>query len=164
MLNNKGMKNPKEKILSEIMESFVRVVNKFNRFEKVPMDFGVDEKLFPSEIHTIEAIGNHQGANVTELSDLLGITKGAVSQMILKLSHKLLVKKVKNPNNEKEIYLELTEKGQQAFKGHEKFHRDMYMDFLRYMGNFTTKDFRNFNAMLTKIEQHLDLYKGKLLS
>ena len=158
------MKNSKEEILAEIMGSFVRVINKFNRFEKVPMDFGVDEKLYPSEIHTIEAIGNYQGANVTELSEMLGITKGAVSQMILKLSGKQFVKKVKNPNNDKEIFLELTEKGRQAFNGHEKFHREMYMDFLQYLGNFSNKDFRNFKAILHKIEKHLDLYRGKLIS
>ena len=51
------MKNVNEEILAEIMTQFVRVVNKFNRFERIPMDFGIEEKLFPSEIHTIEAIG-----------------------------------------------------------------------------------------------------------
>ena len=89
------MTDSNEKILGEIMEQFIRIVNKFNRFEKVPMDFGVEEMLYPSEIHTIEAIGNNSRINVSQLAELLGITKGAVSQMINKLVRKQFVKKTK---------------------------------------------------------------------
>jgi len=156
------MLNANEKILAEIMVQFVRIVNKFNRFEKVPMDFGVPEKLFPSEIHTLEMIGKHKWTNVTQLSEALGITKGAVSQMIKKLAQKKLVKKFKIPNSEKETFLKLTSKGWKAFDGHEKFHRDMYLDFLKYAENISHKDFRKFKEIFTKIEHHIDLYSGKL--
>ena len=157
------MINANEKILAEIMEQFVRVVNKFNRFEKVPMDFGVEEKLFPSEIHTVEAIGKNHRINVTQLSETLGVTKGAVSQMLNKLVQKQFVKKVKFPRSEKETFLELTPKGRKAFDGHEKFHRDMYLDFLKYAENISHKDLRKFKEIFTKIEYHLDLYSGNLI-
>lgn len=156
------MKTTNQKILGEIMEQLIRVINKFNRFEKVPMDFGVEEMLFPSEIHTIEAIGKSHWINVTQLAETLGITKGAASQMITKLKQRDFVKKIKIPHNEKEIFLELTNKGKKAFKGHEKFHRDIYLDFQKYTTNISTKDFRKFNEILTKIEHHIDLYSGKL--
>ena len=156
------MINANEKILAEIMEQFVRVVNKFNRFEKVPMDFGVEERLFPSEIHTIEAIGKNEWINVTQLSEMLGITKGAVSQTVNRLAQKQFVKKVKRPRNEKETFLELTPKGRAAFEGHEKFHREMYLDFLKYADNISHRDLRRFKDIFTKIEHHLDLYSGSL--
>ena len=145
------------------MEQFVRLVNKFNRFEKVPMNFGIEERLFPSEIHTIEAIGKSHWINVTQLSETLGVTKGAVSQMIGKLVAKKFVKKIKIPPNGKETFLELTEKGKKALKGHDKFHREIYMDFLKYASNISVKDFRKFKEILTKIEIHLDLYSDKLV-
>jgi DNA-binding MarR family transcriptional regulator len=155
------MENSKTKILAEIMGQFVRLVNKFNRFEKVPMNFGVEEMLFPSEIHTIEAIGKNHWINVTQLSETLGVTKGAVSQMIGKLVQKKFVEKIKIPPNGKETFLELTDKGKKALKGHDKFHREIYMDFLKYTGNISTKDFRKFKEILTKIETHLDLYSDR---
>jgi DNA-binding MarR family transcriptional regulator len=155
------VENSKTKILAEIMEQFVRLVNKFNRFEKAPMDFGVDERIFPSEIHTIEAIGKSHWINVTQLSETLGVTKGAVSQMIGKLVVKKFVKKIKSSPNGKETFLELTDKGKKALKGHDKFHREIYMDFLKYTGNISAKDFRKFKEILTKIESHLDLYSDK---
>jgi DNA-binding MarR family transcriptional regulator len=151
-----------EKILAEIMGQLIRVINKFNRFEKVPMNFGIEEMLFPSEIHTIEAIGKSNWINVTQLAETLGITKGAASQMITKLAQKKFVKKIKIPRSEKETFLELTPKGQKAFEGHEKFHRDIYLDFLKYTTNISKKDFRRFKEILTKIEYHIDLYSDKL--
>ncbi len=157
------MESLKTKILGEIMEQFIRVVNKFNRFEKVPMDFGVEELLFPSEIHTIEAIGKNHWINVTQLSEILGVTKGAVSQMIGKLEQRNFVKKIKIPPNGKETFLVLTGKGKKALQGHEKFHREIYLDFLQYAGNISAKDFRKFKEILTKIEIHLDLYSDKFV-
>jgi DNA-binding MarR family transcriptional regulator len=156
------MENPKTRILADIMEQFLRLVNKFNRFEKVPMDFGVEEMLFPSEIHTIEAIGKSHWINVTQLSESLGVTKGAVSQMIGKLENKNFVKKIKIEPNGKETFLKLTDKGKKALNGHDKFHREIYMDFLKYTGNISAKDFRKFKEILTKIETHLDLYSDRL--
>jgi DNA-binding MarR family transcriptional regulator len=157
------MTDSNEKILAEIMEQFVRIVNKFNQFEKVPMDFGVEEMLYPSEIHTIEAIGKNFRINVTQLAELLGITKGAVSQMVNRLVRKKFVKRIKFPPSEKETFLELTPKGRKAFEGHEKFHHDMYLDFLKYTENISNKDFRKFKDIFTKIEHHLDLYSGTLI-
>jgi DNA-binding MarR family transcriptional regulator len=125
------------------------------------MNFGVEEMLFPSEIHTIEAIGKNHWINVTQLSETLGVTKGAVSQMIGKLVQKKFVEKIKIPPNGKETFLELTDKGKKALKGHDKFHREIYMDFLKYTGNISTKDFRKFKEILTKIETHLDLYSDR---
>jgi DNA-binding MarR family transcriptional regulator len=125
------------------------------------MNFGVEEMLFPSEIHTIEAIGKNHWINVTQLSETLGVTKGAVSQMIGKLVQKKFVEKIKIPPNGKETFLELTDKGKKALRGHDKFHREIYMDFLKYTGNISTKDFRKFKEILTKIETHLDLYSDR---
>ena len=57
----------------------------------------------------------------------------------------------------------MTPEGKKAFKGHEKFHKEMVLDFLKYAENISQKDFRKFKDIFTKIEQHLDLYAGTLL-
>jgi DNA-binding MarR family transcriptional regulator len=111
----------------------------------------------------MEAIGKHYRINVTELAELMGITKGAVSQMVNKLVCKQFVKKMKVARSEKAVFLELTPKGKKAFEGHEKFHKKMVMDFLKYAENISPKDFRKFKEIFTKIEHHLDLYAGTLI-
>jgi len=157
-----SMIKTREKLLAEIMGQFLRVVNKFNRFEKIPMDFGIDEKLFPSEIHTIEAIGRHPQVNVTQLAQKLGITKGALSQTLKKLVEKQLAKKVKSIANDKELFLELTQKGRKAYSGHAQFHEDMYKDFMKYMDKISHRDFKTFQEILGKIEHHVELYASRL--
>jgi len=154
--------NSNAKILGQIMEQFIRVMNKFNRLDRIPMDFGIEQMLFPSEIHTIEAIGRNRGINVTELAEILGITKGAASQMVKKLLQKGLVAKLKHHVNDKELILKLTAKGENAFQDHEKFHREMHLDFVKYAAGISSGDFRKFKEILIKIERHIDLYPETL--
>ncbi|HEX7468801.1 MAG TPA: hypothetical protein VF324_09490, partial [Methanobacterium sp.] len=67
--------------LFKIMVLFLRITKKFHELEKVSIDIGDGEKLYPSELHVIEAVGNGYGNKVTVLSEKFGITKGAVSQV-----------------------------------------------------------------------------------
>ena len=63
-------------------------------------------------------IGRNNKINVTELAEYLGITKGAVSQMVDKLIKKGMVNKEMVSDTENEVALELTEKGKIVCKGH----------------------------------------------
>ena len=51
------------------------------------------KKLYHSEIHTIMAIGDHEGVYLSELARMTGVTRGAISQMISRLDEKGLVRK-----------------------------------------------------------------------
>jgi DNA-binding MarR family transcriptional regulator len=153
--------NDNIRTITELMLDFYRVVNKVNELEKKPYDFGIGEKLYPSEIHTIQAIGNNSGINVTALAQKLGITKGGVSQMISKLRKRGFIKKVRSMDNDKEVLLILTEKGQKAFSGHDKFHNDMYMDFVKYMKDISQEQIDMFKAILDKVDFYVDQYRVK---
>ena len=98
------------------------VFNKFSALEKSPRDFGSGDKLFPSEIHVIEAIGKHPGINMTELASVLGISKPAVSQILRKVMRKNLVERYTGVRNGKEVLARLTGRGEIAFRGHAKLH------------------------------------------
>jgi len=110
----------------ELYQSWMRIRNKMNLMEDQPRDFGVDNLLHLSEIHTIQAIGNTPENNVRIISGLLGVTPSAASQIITRLTRRGLVKKVRGLRNEKEVSLELTESGQVAFRNHEEVHTRMY--------------------------------------
>ncbi len=161
------MMDKKTKALSrsidDVLIQFLRIINKYNRFDKVPMDFGIEDKLFPIEIHTIDAIGKNPEINVTKLAQITGVTKGAVSQKIRILESKELVRKVKGVQNNKEIQLELTEKGWLAYEGHELFHSEMYLDIIQEMKDLTVDQYEMYGDMLDKIEYHFDRYIKKLL-
>jgi DNA-binding MarR family transcriptional regulator len=121
------MKN--EQQLLQIRTLFIGIVNKLNRLEKTPRQYGTDEVLYASEIQAIETLGYHPGLNVTEFAEKHGVTKGAVSQLIKKLAHKGLVTRYKDPLNQKEVLLKLTTKGEIAFHQHTLFHLQFAQEF-----------------------------------
>jgi len=96
-------------------------MNRMHEFETIPMDFGTGI-LYPSEIHTIQAVGLRPGMNVTTLAARMGVSRGAASQMVGRLADKGLIEKYRTQDNEKEVCLRLTSEGTVAFQGHEAQH------------------------------------------
>ena len=103
-------------------DMFHRVMNKMKRIEQKPRRFGTDFLLYPSEIHTIEAIGRNAGINVTALAALQGVTKGAVSQIVQKLVKKGMVVRMKDEMSDREVLLKLSDTGKIAYQAHGDFH------------------------------------------
>lgn len=84
--------------------------------------YGTDVPIFHSEIHVIKAIYEHPSIHVGGLADVLGVTKGAVSEILRKLERKGLVKKEVDELNLSRYLLSLTEKGESAHKNHMHYH------------------------------------------
>jgi len=75
----------KEKTREKIVELFIRLANKYHSLEKIQVDYGAGHPLYHSERHMIDQIGGNPGINITEFTDIIGVTKGAVSQVVKKL-------------------------------------------------------------------------------
>jgi len=84
--------------------------------------YGTDVPIFHSEIHVIMAIAQHPGVHVGGLADILGVTKGAVSEILKKLERKALVIKEVDDLNLSRYSLYLTEKGKRAHSNHMHYH------------------------------------------
>ncbi len=145
-------------MIKQISEKFLQILNRYTAMEKMPMDFGTGEKLRPSEIHTIEAIGKNHEINITGLAAKMGITKGGISQMINKLDKKRLVNKSRDPLNDKEVRLRLTAKGWSAFAGHEKLHASLYNDMIKYLTPVPIEQVVLLQEVLNKLAFHMDDY------
>jgi DNA-binding MarR family transcriptional regulator len=125
---------------AELIDLFTLVLNKFSALEKIPWDFGTGDKLFPSEIHVVDAIGRRQNIKMTDLAFELGISKPAVTQMIARVIKKNLVERHKGEGNMKEVLLRLTESGRIAFRGHQEFHRRMDVGIMDRLGRLTYRE------------------------
>ena len=136
-----------------------KVINIFIAIDRRPYQFGIAEALYPSEIHTIEAIGENEGINVTELSEKLGVSKAAISQIIRKLEGKTLVKRYKSSGNDKETLMRLTKKGRTAFEGHREYHAGRDQEIITMLKKMTPEEFASFEAGIGEIE----IYAKKLL-
>lgn len=108
---------------SELTSLMERVIHKYTQWENKKRTYGTNMSLSKSEIHTIAAIGDNPNINVTSLADVLGITKGAASQMVYKLVDKGIVEKKVSPDSDTEVILNLTSTGVINYKAHEEYHR-----------------------------------------
>ena len=150
--------NDQFEITRKMMMQFIRVNKKFQKFEKNPIEFGTGQKLYPSEIHILDAVGNGIGNNVTVLSQKFGITKGAVSQVVHKLHEKNLIKKEKIPGNAKEVKLTLTTAGRDAFKIQNDLHKSFEREFFNYFKNLEQAEVDSFFEIMGTIDNFMDKF------
>jgi DNA-binding MarR family transcriptional regulator len=111
-------KNNKHEIAYESLELAFALME----LDKKTRYYGTDEPIYHSEIHVIKAIAEHPCIHVGGLADILGVTKGAVSEILRKLERKSLVKKEVDELNLSRYLLSLTEKGEKAHKNHMHYH------------------------------------------
>ena len=78
----------------------------------------------------IASIAESQDPHIIGLAKELGVTKGAVSQIVKKLERKGTIKRNIDTNNRSKYLLELTPKGLLAYKEHIKFHQSVDSAFL----------------------------------
>ena len=117
--------------------------------------------MYGSEIHTVQAIGKSAGINVTQLAERMGVTKGAVSQMVSRLVEKGMVQKARAQDNAKEVCLNLTELGRVGFHNHERFDMSVLDAVREHCGSDLEKKLGTFLSVLTDFEAILALHEQR---
>jgi DNA-binding MarR family transcriptional regulator len=139
-----------------IHERFRSVVALAVRLEQTPRPFGTDERLTSSEIHLIEIIGdNAEALSVTDLSKVLGVTKGAVSQNLKRTENKGLTLKIEDPQNSSRSIVKLTSKGKTAYFAHKHWHETMDGGFKEFFLNLKPERIDFLIDFLAKLETFL---------
>lgn len=129
-----------------------RLFLQLRRLERQPHSFGEAGALTPSEIHTIDAIGYEGSILMNELAARLEVTKGAVSQLIVRLEAKQLVIRSSYPHDSRGILISLTGKGKEAYKAHEEVHIQFY-DKLR--SQLSQQEIEIFETCIEKLNYFL---------
>lgn len=137
-----------------IIEKLLYSFSKISEESKKPRDYGTGHMLYQSEIHAIFAVKNHREANASELAKVLGVTNGAVTQVIHKLIKKGLVQKYSLNNNKKEVYFKLTEDGEIAFRGHEKYHEESHAKVLKYLDGLESEKIQAISDFFDKFNEY----------
>lgn len=139
--------------LSSLME---RVIHKYNQWESKKRTYGTSVPLSRAEIHTIAAVGDHPNINITTLAAVLGITKGAASQMIYKLVDKGAVEKRVSPDSDSEVVLNLTEQGQINYEMHREYHRQTNDEILIMLRDIPRPLYDQLTELLSVFERSID--------
>ncbi|MDF2822306.1 MAG: regulatory protein MarR [Clostridiales bacterium] len=103
------------------------IVNMFNNLlviEKNSLAATEHKDLTMTEWHVLEQIGLTR-KTMTEVANQLKITVGTLTTTINRLVKKDYVTRNQAVDDRRFVYIELTRKGQLAFKEHELFHKNM---------------------------------------
>ena len=141
---------------SQIIELIGRIIHKYNQWDNKKRTYGTDIPLTKAEIHTIAAVGDHPGINITTLAQVLGVTKGAASQMIYRLVDKGTVEKKVSPDSDTEVVLSLTEDGQINYQTHQAYHQEGNDTAQKLLEEMPDALYTNMVAYLTAFEASID--------
>ena len=147
------MDKKKAALIREGWALFTRIFMQYDIAEKRPLAVGNGETLNAASIHMIEAVGKGYGTTVTSLSNYFMVTKGAVSQTIKSLHQKGFMAKTKRKSNDKEIILELTKKGRQAFSIHEKTSESAMRNLVGAGEKYSVHELQAFLDILKEIDR-----------
>ena len=138
------MNNPQDSF-DRMQDMVLAIVDLINTGHKDGVDYGTGHRLSPVEAHTIQAVGDNQGLNLTALARAMNVTKATMSERVKKLARQGLLRKSKALDNLKEILITLTEQGRLVQKGHEQMHRKMFRLFASHYGDQTEEQLELFN-------------------
>jgi DNA-binding MarR family transcriptional regulator len=129
---------------------FDKVVNKYKSLQQKPIDIGTGDIIYHPEILLIKMIKNHPEKNMSELADILSLTKGAISQTSKKLVDKGYLRKFRFDDNKKEIFLKLTKKGETFYNTY----MDNIKDSFQILIDFFNKNKNSYSI----IKEFYDLF------
>jgi DNA-binding MarR family transcriptional regulator len=139
----------------QIMAAFWDIFNKIIGINSIALKENLGG-YNPSEIHCIEYVGKNADSNVTILADSLYMTRSAISKLTKKLIKKGLIESYQKPENRKEIYFRLTEKGTAISKIHEELHKQYQERDKAVFEQVTKEQFDIIISFTEKYNRHLD--------
>ncbi|MBN1298325.1 MAG: MarR family transcriptional regulator [Actinobacteria bacterium] len=154
-ISNKNGLNDEKMRFRRLLDIMHEAMSRLSMEHMAPHTFGTEVNLHRAEIHMVQAIGEKEGINITELANQMNITKGAVSQTVSKLAKKKIIKKSSPGDNSKEVRLYLTEKGWTGFENHNMMHMQMYDTVKKYFGAAFDKKIAEFLSVMEDLNSIL---------
>ena len=132
---------------------FNRFVLAFEQLKKNQHKNSVDKSITLNEVHLIVVIGKNQSLNLVKLSELLEVSRSAVTQSVRRLFQKNLVVFDFAPNNEKNKYLRLSEKGIEVFKIHKDQQEYIERSIFSVLNNYSERELQTVVKLMDDIER-----------
>jgi len=142
--------------LNQLSFGLTRVSYKLMGGDRMTLSYGTDVKIHGSEIHMICHIKHNPGSHISGIARSIKVTRGAVSQIVMKLEKKGLVQKVENPGNKRRLDLILTEKGEKAYVGHQKLHQAFSKNLKSVVSDYSQAQMDLIAEFVTNLEGSVD--------
>ncbi|WKY47109.1 MarR family transcriptional regulator [Eubacteriaceae bacterium ES3] len=143
---------------SELLILMKKAAESYQNIITAPLDFLIndqDTELFPSELKTLEIIGEMSGINLTQLSIELDISKSAVSKCTGKMLEKDLINKTPSPTNVRQVQFSLTESGKLIFDQYQDLQNNLFKPLYKSFESLNPDDNLKLQSFLESIAENL---------
>ena len=106
-----------------VTERLFHVIRTLEEEQRKPVEYGDGVVLGHAEMQLLETISRYPDEHASALSLRLGITKGAVTQVVTKLMDKQLLSRVQRDGNRQKAYFRPTRHGREIIERHHRHHR-----------------------------------------
>lgn len=155
------MSSIKDDTIKQIIGHIIRISQKYMHLEKKPQFFHPDIKIYPSQAQMLVTLNTLARVNITELAKHLNITKASVVETIGKLQKKRLVSRSKNPDNEKEVFVELSNMGKKICRKIMEHHEKIIEELIASIKEEKGLDYKKVCKMFFNIELFFDNHIDK---
>jgi len=115
-------------LLNQVLKKmFYRVL----RLQEKSVSQAANANLSRTEMHALEIVQDCPGATLTQIAEMLDVTKATVSVSVNRLVKKGFLKKTPIQDDRRKSALQLTEKGEECCKKHKQFHDTMIDSMLK---------------------------------
>ena len=125
----------------------------FEQLKKAQHRNSIDKSITINEVHLIDLIGRNQPVNLVKLSELLKVSRSAITQSVRRLIQKNLVVFDFAPNNGKNKYLRLSEKGIEVFKIHKEQQAYIEESVFSVLNNYSEEELQTVVKLMDDVEK-----------
>ena len=118
-----------------VNEILVRLFANILYIEEKCLKIGKFDDLTITEMHLIENIGFSTERTMSDTAKAVKVTSGTLTSAIDNLIKKGYVERRRSSEDRRVVKIRLTEKGKEAFKYHEDFHKDMVISALQQLNS-----------------------------
>ena len=157
-------KENREKILNEIWKVQDEAYALMRSYDDIPHNYG-ESSLYQVEGEFIDIIAENPGITITEISERVGNTTSAASQIVRKLRKKGMLIQVRDEQNNRKYNLLLTDIGKKVYEGHQLFTKECKAYFQSCLEEFTEEKLESFVEIQKRINcsyKH-DIKKGNAI-
>lgn len=159
MLNEINWKWKMKEYANKLLEDFYAIANQLNSIKNKPITITGLPSITTSSLHLIETIGNNPEKKLSEIAELIGVTKGAVSQQVLKLEKKNILTRVRAEDNKKDCYLKLSPLGVKLNNFHKGIHDKLYLEFESMLSQMNERYIKMIHEFLVSASQYISEYQ-----
>jgi len=134
-----------------VNEILVRLFANILDIEEKCLRIGDFSDLSISEMHVIDSIGVNKERTMSDTAKDLKVTSGTLTTAVDNLIKKGYVERRRSVEDRRVVKIKLTEKGMEAFKSHEDFHKDLVISALQQLDS-------NEETLLIKVLSNIDVF------